>query len=65
MKVRFRVRALNDIDAIYQWLSQHSLALAKRTEAAMLAAAELLVEHPELGALAVGRWQNSPTRCFI
>ena len=60
MNVRYRTAALEDIEAIYQWVARHSTRVAAEVEAAILTAVEWLGEHPEFGALtdeaSVRRW---------
>ena len=43
-------RALDDLDAIWQYIAQDNLAAADRVEAAIFEACESLARHPLLGA---------------
>ena len=69
MNVRYRARALQDVDGIYQWLARHSTNVAEKVEAALMAAAEWLGEHPELGTMTdeanVRRWPMPEFRYTI
>ncbi|MGE0851890.1 MAG: type II toxin-antitoxin system RelE/ParE family toxin [Hyphomicrobiaceae bacterium] len=60
MNVRYRLRALDDVQAIYDWRSRQSTEIAAKIEAAIFAAAEWLGRHPELGTMTdegdVRRW---------
>ncbi len=49
MKVRYRNRAREDIESIYDWIAKDSFAVAQRVEDAIHAAAKLLGKSPELG----------------
>lgn len=69
MKVRYRARALEDVDGIYQWRARHSSNVAGKVEVAVLAAAEWLGEHPEFGTKTdrrdVRRWPMTDFRYTI
>ena len=69
MKVRYRARALEDVDGIYQWRARQSTNVAEKVEAAVLAAAEWLGEHPEFGTMTderdVRRWPITDFRYTI
>jgi Plasmid stabilization system protein len=69
MKVRYRARALEDIDDIYEWLARHSSNVAVKVEAALMAATEWLGKHPELGTMTdeanVRRWPMPEFRYTI
>ena len=69
MKVRYRARALEDVDGIYQWLAHHSTNVAEKVEAALMTAAEWLGQHPELGTMTdtanVRRWPMPDFRYTI
>ena len=49
MKVRYRDRARNDIDAMYARIERDNPEFAQRVENAIKIAGELLAERPELG----------------
>ena len=69
MNVRYRARALQDVDDIYQWLARQSTNVAEKVEAAVIAASEWLGEHPELGTMTdeanVRRWPMPDFRYTI
>ena len=50
MNVNYRARALNDIDAIYQWRARQNADVAERVEAAIFAATDWLGDHPKFGS---------------
>jgi plasmid stabilization system protein ParE len=51
MNVRYRLRALEDLQLIYDWRARQSPNVAKKIEAAIFAAAEWLGQHPEFGTM--------------
>ena len=69
MKVRLLPIALEDVDRIYRWLAVHSEEFAARVEEAVLAATDLLGEHPEFGTITnhedVRRWPMTDFRYTI
>jgi plasmid stabilization system protein ParE len=69
MNVRYRARALDDIDGIYEWVARRSVRIAADVEAAILTAAEWLGEHAEMGAITdepnVRRWPMPEFRYTI
>jgi plasmid stabilization system protein ParE len=69
MSARYRARALEDIDGIYQWRARQSPELANRVEAAIFAAGDWLDEHPMLGSKTdeanVRRWPMTDFRYTI
>lgn len=62
MKVRFRAKALDDINGIYRYrLKEHGPEVASRTEAAIFATTAILGRYPEFGRktdhqTAIRRW---------
>ena len=50
MKISYRARALEDVQAIYDWRARQNSDVAEKVEAAVFAAADWLGEHPEFGA---------------
>jgi plasmid stabilization system protein ParE len=69
MNVRYRLRALEDVEAIHEWRVRQSADIAEKVEAAVFAAAEWLGEHPELGTMTdeadVRRWPMTDFRYTI
>jgi plasmid stabilization system protein ParE len=69
MRVRYRATALEDVDGIYLWRARQSTNVAEKVEAAVLAAAEWLGEHPEFGTMTdqnnVRRWPMTDFRYTI
>ena len=49
MKVQYRARALEDIDAIYSWLGERTIS-ARRVENAIFRACDMLSEHTGFGS---------------
>ena len=69
MNVRYRARALEDIDRIYEWRARQSADIAEKIEAALFAAGDWLGEHPECGTMTdevgVRRWPMTDFRYTI
>jgi plasmid stabilization system protein ParE len=69
MNVRYRARALEDIEGIYQWVARRSTRIAADVEAAIATAAEWLGAHAEIGAMTdepnVRRWPMPEFRYTI
>ena len=69
MNLTYRARALDDVEAIYQWRARQSTDVAKKVEAAIFAAAEWLGEHPKFGSKTdeanVRRWPMTDFRYTI
>jgi plasmid stabilization system protein ParE len=69
MSARYRARALEDIDAIYEWRARQSPEFANRVEAAIFAAGDWLNDHPMLGSKTdeaqVRRWPMTDFRYTI
>ena len=69
MNVNYRGRALEDVDAIYQWRARQSPDVAEKVEAAIFAAADWLGEHPKFGSKTdeanVRRWPMTDFRYTI
>lgn len=66
MNVTYRAKALDDVDAIYQWRVRQSTDVAEKAEAAIFAAADWLGEHPKFGSKTdepnVRRWPMTDFR---
>jgi plasmid stabilization system protein ParE len=69
MNVSYRARALNDVQAIYEWRTRQSTDVAEKVEAAIFAAADWLGEHPQFGSKTdeanVRRWPMTDLRYTI
>ena len=69
MKVSYRARALEDVQAIYEWRTRQSTDVAEKMEAAVFAAADWLGKHPEFGTKTdeanVRRWPMTDFRYTI
>ena len=69
MKIRYRARALEDVQAIYNWRVRQSSDIAKKVEATVFAAVGWLGEHPEFGTKTdepnVRRWPMTDFHCTI
>ncbi|GHC54806.1 type II toxin-antitoxin system RelE/ParE family toxin [Neogemmobacter tilapiae] len=60
LPVVFSDRSRDRLRAIQGHIAFHNIRAAERVMACILAAAEMLGDHPELGML----WQNGPTRAL-
>ncbi len=49
MNLRYRARALEDIDTIYAWRARQSIELAEKVESAIFATVDWLGAHPSFG----------------
>ena len=69
MSVRYRARALNDIQTISEWRARQSSEVAEKIEGAIFAAADWLGEHPKFGTktdeVDVRRWPMTDFRYTI
>ena len=69
MNVRYRARALEDVQGIYEWRARQNTEIAEKVEAAVFAAADWLGEHPEFGSKTdeanVRRWPMTDFRYTI
>ena len=69
MNVRYRARALEDVQGIYEWRARQSTEIGEKVEAAVFAAADWLGEHPEFGSKTdeanVRRWTMMDFRYTI
>ena len=69
MNVRYRARALQDVQGIHEWRARQSADVAEKIEAAIFAAAEWLGEHPKFGTRTdeddVRRWPMTDFRYTI
>ena len=50
VRYRFTLRALDDLDEIWNFLASDSVSAADRVESAIFAACESLARHPHLGS---------------